>query len=295
MTTAYRGRFAPSPTGPLHFGSLVAALASWLDARANQGEWLVRIEDIDPPRTIANSDKAILTSLEKHGLIWDGDISYQSQRQHFYAQALEALYSANKAYRCGCSRSDLAAMGGVYDGRCIANEPPTSVPHAIRFKLANGPDSCASWQDKIQGGTKFTNSDINGDFVIFRKDQLYSYQLAVAMDDWQQGITRVIRGYDLFDSTARQIMLLHALDKPIPEYGHIPVAVAANGQKLSKQNQATELDNSLASRNLVKALGFLGQPTDESMEEMCPESLLELAAQNWRLDKVPDTHAIRVC
>ena len=295
MTTNYRGRFAPSPTGPLHFGSLVAALASWLDARANQGEWLVRIEDIDPPRTIANSDKDILNSLERHGLVWDGEVSYQSQRQHFYAEALEQLRTMAKSYRCSCSRSELAAMGGIYDGRCITNEPSVATPHAIRIKLGNSPDSSARWLDKIQGQAQFTPGDINGDFVVLRRDKLYSYQLAVAIDDWQQEITRVIRGYDLFDSTARQIMLLQALDKPLPEYGHIPVAVAANGQKLSKQNQATKLDNSTASKNLVKALNFLGQTSDESMEELQPSALLNLAIQNWKLDKVPDTQAIRVC
>ena len=295
MTTHYRGRFAPSPTGPLHFGSLVSALASWLDARANQGEWLVRIEDIDPPRTIAHSDKDILNSLEKHGLFWDGAVSYQSRRQHFYAEALDELRTRGKAYRCSCSRTELAAMGGVYDGRCITNEPSALTPHAMRIKLGNGPDSSASWLDKVQGQAQFSPLDINGDFVVLRRDKLYSYQLAVAMDDWQQEITRVIRGYDLFDSTARQIMLLQVLGKSCPEYGHIPIAVAADGQKLSKQNQATKLDNSSASKNLINALDFLGQTSDESMEELQPSDLLNLAIRNWKLDKVPDTQAIRVC
>ena len=291
MTTTYRGRFAPSPTGPLHFGSLVAALASWLDAKSNNGEWLVRIEDIDPPRVVPSSASQILKSLELHGLVWDQQVIYQSQQQDLYKEAVQQLTLLDRLYRCSCSRTDLASMGGIYDGRCQEDQNHIESSYAVRFIG----DKVVSWQDKIQGTAKFSIDQLGGDFVVVRRDKLFSYQLAVAMDDWQQQITHVIRGYDLFDSTARQIMLLNALDKPLATYAHLPVATNTDGQKLSKQSFAAAIDNNLASANLIKALGFLGQNIDDEMENSPPETILHRATKTWTLSKVPALGAIQVC
>lgn len=291
MTQSYRGRFAPSPTGPLHFGSLVAAVASWLDAKSNRGEWLVRIEDIDPPRVFPDSASMILSTLEYHGLTWDGEIEYQSNHGAYYSEALEYLEELGHTYRCSCSRADLAALGGTYDGRCKTAPPPATEEHAIRFAV----EQSASWQDLIQGPATFGKADVRGDFVVFRRDNLFSYQLGVAIDDSRQGITRVIRGYDLFDSTARQIMLLEALDKSIPEYGHFAIATDSQDNKLSKQNQAAPLNNRLATNNIIRALEFLGQEMPESAPDLSAAEILDAASRNWRLDKVPKKQSIRVC
>ncbi len=291
MTQTYRGRFAPSPTGPLHFGSLVAALASWLDARANNGEWLVRIEDIDPPRVVAESDKYILNSLEAHAFVWNEPVSYQSQRHDLYKEALDQLGAQTRTYHCRCTRADIAAMGGTYDGRCKNAALADDIPHSVRFAV----DKSARWEDLIQGPTELGKAGVQGDFVLFRRDQVYSYQLAVAVDDWQQDITHVIRGYDLFDSTARQLMLLNALDINTARYGHVPMALGSDGHKLSKQNQAEPLDGKNASRNLVAALQFLGQETAEDLENAGPSEVLDFAVQNWNIDKVPEQQSIRVC
>jgi glutamyl-Q tRNA(Asp) synthetase len=291
MTQTYRGRFAPSPTGPLHFGSLVAALASWLDARANNGEWLVRIEDIDPPRVVAESEQQILYSLEAHGLSWDGPISYQSQRHEFYKEALNQLQVGSKTYSCICTRADVADMGGAYDGRCKAASVSVDNPHSIRFAI----EESVRWQDFIQGPTEFDKARVQGDFVLFRRDEIFSYQLAVAVDDWQQEITHVIRGFDLFDSTARQLMLLKALDREPALYGHFPVAMGSDGQKLSKQNQAEPLDDKKAVHNLIAALKFLGQKIPQDFENSDPAKMLDFATAQWNIDKVPETQSIRVC
>lgn len=291
MTSKYRGRFAPSPTGPLHFGSLVAALASWLDAKANNGKWLVRIEDIDPPRVVPKSDTQILNCLEEHGLVWDEQIIYQSQQQDLYREAITQLDLLGRLYRCRCSRTDLSAMGGIYDGRCRTKQNSIEDSYALRF----AGDNRVTWQDKIQRTANFNLDQLGGDFVVVRRDKLFSYQLAVAMDDWQQEITHIIRGYDLFDSTARQIMLLKALDKALPSYAHFPVAANTDGQKLSKQNFAAAIDNNLASANLIKALGFLGQNIDDEMENSPPETILHRATKTWTLSKVPALGAIQVC
>lgn len=291
MTQTYRGRFAPSPTGPLHFGSLVAALASWLDARANNGEWLVRIEDIDPLRVVAQSEQQILYSLEAHGLSWDGPISYQNQRHEFYKEALNQLQAGSKTYSCICTRADVADMGGAYDGRCKVASVSAENPHSIRFAI----EESVRWHDFIQGTAEFDKARFQGDFVLFRRDEIYSYQLAVAVDDWQQEITHVIRGFDLFDSTARQLILLKALDREPALYGHFPVAMGSDGRKLSKQNQAEPLDDKKAVRNLIAALKFLGQKIPQDFENSDPAKVLDFATAQWDIDKVPETQSIRVC
>ncbi len=291
MTQGYRGRFAPSPTGPLHFGSLVAAVASWLDARSNQGEWLVRIEDIDPPRVFPDSARSILESLEGHGLTWDGSVEFQSTRHNYYADALQQLKELHRTYRCRCSRSELIDLNGGYDGRCLGKSIPDTEKHAIRFVV----EKPACWQDLIQGPAQFDKAAVQGDFVVFRKDQLYSYQIAVAVDDWQQGISHVIRGFDLFDSTARQIMLLDCLGKTPPNYGHFAIATDCKGIKLSKQNQAAPIKTSDAVSNIIKALKFLGQEIPLHAQELTAAEILDMASRNWRLDNVPKKQSIRVC
>ncbi len=227
----YRGRFAPSPTGPLHFGSLVAATASYLDARRHGGEWLVRMEDVDKPREMPGAAASILSDLEYFGFHWDGPVMYQSQRTAAYQEALDRLKAMGMAYPCGCSRKEIE--GDVYPGTCANGLPPGKVAR--------------SW--RVRG---------EGDFVVLRADGYFAYQLAVVVDDAAQGITDVVRGADLLDSTPRQVHLQKLLGYPTPRYTHIPVVLAADGQKLSKQNGAEALDRGRAAELLREALRFLG-------------------------------------
>ncbi|MDR1888802.1 MAG: tRNA glutamyl-Q(34) synthetase GluQRS, partial [Zoogloeaceae bacterium] len=259
-----RGRFAPSPTGELHFGSLVAALASCLDTRAKGGEWLLRMEDVDAPRNVPGAAESILASLEAHGFAWDGPVLWQSTRMEAYKAALERLLAANLAYGCVCSRKDIAANsrtlaqdgGLLYPGTCRNGLPPGQNPRAWRLKVAPGP--CV-FRDSIQGEQFQDLARDVGDFVLLRADGQFAYQLAVVVDDAEQGVTRIVRGADLLDSTPRQIWLQHCLGYATPRYAHVPVAVNAAGEKLSKQTLAPPLDADKAAENLVAALDFLGQ------------------------------------
>ena len=253
----YRGRFAPSPTGELHAGSLVAALASYLDAHAHHGEWLVRIEDVDGPRCIPGADLAILQQLQQCGLQWDGQVAYQSQRHAGYQQALDQLLGKGLVYPCGCSRKDIeesqALMGfgmarhkaAVYPGTCRFGLHGKSA-RAWRFNvkqwcgLRGSPD--VHWTDRRLGAQMQNVADEVGDFVLKRADGLWAYQLAVVLDDAAQGISCVVRGQDLTDNTARQILLQEALGLPHPHYLHTPLVLGVNGEKLSKQNGAKALD-----------------------------------------------------
>ena len=228
----YRGRFAPSPTGPLHLGSLVAATASYLDARAHGGEWLVRMEDLDTPRNQPGAADSILADLEVFGFRWDGPVVYQSQRIEAYRDALDRLKAAGLAFPCGCSRKEID--GDRYPGTCANGLPPGKVARAWR----------------VRG---------EGDFVLLRADGIFAYQLAVVVDDAAQAITDVVRGADLLDSTPRQIFLQGLLGYPTPHYVHVPVVLAADGQKLSKQTGAAALDRSRAGDLLWDALEFLGR------------------------------------
>lgn len=273
----YVGRFAPSPTGPLHFGSAVAALASWLDARAAHGRWLVRIEDLDPPREQPGAGDLILGTLQALGLDWDGEIVYQSRRTRFYREALERL--AASTYPCGCSRSEVSdsalAIDGarIYTGTCRSGLAPGKNARAIRLRTDSRP---IRFIDRVQGPIEQTVERDVGDFVLYRADGRFAYQLAVVIDDAEQGITDVVRGADLLDSTARQIYLQRLLGYPTPRYLHIPVAVNAVGEKLSKQTGAQPIK---ASPALVKkALRFLGQPESESPAE---------AVRHWDPSRIP--------
>jgi glutamyl-Q tRNA(Asp) synthetase len=282
----YVGRFAPSPTGPLHFGSLVAALASWLDARAVRGRWLVRIENLDPPREQAGSTDVILRTLERLGLAWDGPVVYQSLRAPLYEAALEKLRP--HAYRCGCTRREiadsslgLAADGArIYPGTCRPGMPQGKTPLAWRLKTSA---AAIAFRDRVQGPQSQALATQVGDFVLYRADGQFSYQIAVAVDDAEQGITDVVRGADLLDSTARQIYLQRLLGLPTPRYLHVPVVLDPSGNKVSKQNRAQPIDLRQRDQLLREALRFLGQPETSDLEE---------AIAAWDTNRIPQRKAI---
>lgn len=254
----YRGRFAPSPTGALHLGSLIAALASWLRAKRAKGAWLVRVEDIDPPRAVPDSSAAILATLAQFGMVADEPVLYQSQRDSAYADALRHLRDAGDAFPCWCSRADLEAAGMLHrDGRCVTS-PREDRPPAWRLRV---PAVDIAFDDRLQGHQRQNIRDVVGDFVLKRADGLWSYQLACVVDDAFQGITEVVRGCDLLDSTPRQILLQHLLDLATPAYLHLPLAVDAEGCKLSKSTDAPAVDTREPRATLRRALAFLAQPT----------------------------------
>ena len=259
----YRGRFAPSPTGPLHFGSLVAAVASWLDARAAGGEWLVRIEDVDTTRTVPGAADGILRTLEAFALHWDGEIVRQSERGALYDAALDSLRAQGLLYRCRCSRREVADSGlqgpegAVYPGTCRALGLALDVEGADRMPA---PESVVGFEDRVQGALEQPIARDIGDFVLRRRDGLHAYQLAVVVDDHAQGITDVVRGADLLWSTPRQVALQRALGYATPRYLHVPVAANARGEKLSKQTRAQPVDGRAPAPALAAALRFLGQP-----------------------------------
>lgn len=271
----YCGRFAPSPTGPLHFGSLLAALASFLDARAHQGRWLLRIEDLDPPREDPQASSHFQRTLEQFGLHWDGDIRFQSQRAEAYQQALEHLIDTGHAFPCSCSRKQLG--GKPHQGRCTPNPEQSQ---AWRFLSDHQPHA---FHDRLQGQYRPTTAQELDDFIIRRRDTLWSYQLAVVIDDRDQGITHVVRGIDLIDSTPRQIQLQRAFGYPAPEYAHIPVAVERNGQKLSKQNLALALDGTQRAKTLWIALDWLQQSPPSELQNASVDELLEWAIAHWSM------------
>lgn len=255
----HRGRFAPSPTGHLHFGSLVAAMGSWLCARHAGGQWLLRVEDIDPPREVAGSAAAILEALPAFGLRADASPLFQSRRIDAYDTALAQLRAAGQVFPCWCSRSDLAPAEGMHrDGRCVA-KPDAAREPAWRLRA---PDMEIAFDDALQGPQRQNLRDEVGDFVIRRVEGFYSYQLACVVDDAFQGITEVVRGNDLLDSTPRQIWLQRCLGLPMPTYRHLPLALDALGRKLSKSEQAHPVDPADPLPALRRALAFLDLPAD---------------------------------
>jgi glutamyl-Q tRNA(Asp) synthetase len=272
MGQRYTGRFAPSPTGLLHAGSLVAALASWLDARARHGRWQVRMEDVDTPRCVAGADQTILQQLMACGLVPDGPVLWQSQREAIYQSALERLIAQGWAYPCGCSRKDIEAaqaqavarhQAAVYPGTCRAGlqgKPARAWRLNVQaVQQALGLNALTFWIDRRLGPQQQNVHEEVGDFVLRRADGLWAYQLAVVVDDAEQGVSHVVRGEDLADNTARQILLQRALDLPTPQYLHTPLVLGANGEKLSKQNgaQALNLQRPLAALNAAaQALGL---------------------------------------
>lgn len=283
----YIGRFAPSPSGPLHFGSLVAALASYLDARSAHGQWLLRMEDLDPAREPPAAAAQILSTLEAFGLHWDGPVLYQSQRLGAYADALSELQRRGLIYSCDCSRIQIQAMGGGYDNRCrLRRLQPTA--GALRVVV---PDETFDVVDTIQGPQQQNLQRECGDFVLRRKDGLFAYQLAVVVDDAFQNITHIVRGSDLLDSTPRQLYLQKLLGFPSSHYAHIPLAVNDSGQKLSKQHFAAPLDLQRPTAQLLAALQFLrqfpGPYSDPHLATASPEELLAWGTAHWDIQAVP--------
>lgn len=289
LVGAVRGRFAPSPTGPLHFGSLVAALGSFLEARRRGGEWLLRIEDVDTPRTVPGAADAILRALERYGLWWDGPVTYQSQRTGLYQAALEHLRSAQWIYPCGCSRRDLVSgprgVDGAprYLGNCRHGLRSTGRPCALRLRVSAAP---ISFRDALQGERCQCLEHEVGDFVLRRADGCFSYQLAVVVDDADQHITQVVRGADLLDSTPRQIYLQRLLALATPEYAHLPVALDRRGHKLSKQTGAAPLAEDNPGPTLWAALRFLGQQPPLELANAPAATLISWAVKHWRLSAV---------
>ncbi len=283
----YRGRFAPSPTGPLHFGSLIAAVASWCDARSNGGSWLLRIEDVDTPRNRAGASDAILRMLANYGFEWDGAVARQSERGALYQAALDALIARELAFHCACTRQDLlhanTGIGGerVYPGTCRDGIAPGKQGRAWRLRVGDG---CTSFVDRLQGlQQQWLERDV-GDFVIRRSDGLFAYQLAVVVDDADQAITHVVRGADLLASTPRQIWLQQQLRLPTPSYLHHPVVIDAQGEKLSKQTRATPLPaDPLPS--LMLAWRFLEQPAPPSIATVA--EFWQWAHQAWNPRVLP--------
>ncbi len=281
----YRGRFAPSPTGPLHMGSLVTAVASYLDARANDGSWMVRIEDLDPPREKAGATDRILSDLEAHGLNWDGEVILQSNRHSAYEVALSKLANDKKLFKCACSRKSLNTNGACAAG-CAYRQNCLSGNLSIRFNVEDM--SGIETKDFIVDKKMFFNSLIPTNFVVKRKDNLFSYQLAVVVDDAWQEVTHVIRGSDLVESTPKQILICSALRLPTPKYGHVPVISALSGRKLSKRTHAPSLDPTDAGENLRTALALLGQPAPRNRFNR-PREILELATENWSRKDIPES------
>lgn len=282
----YIGRFAPSPTGPLHFGSLVAALASYLDAKSKLGKWLVRIEDLDPPREPPGAAEIILEQLQALGFAWDGEILYQSSRLDAYEAALQQLDSIGLCFYCDCTRPRIQALGAVYDGHCRANRNKVeeSGPYAIRVQTV---DQNICFDDLIQSKHHQNIGLEVGDFVIKRKDKLFAYQLAVVVDDAFQNVTDVVRGFDLIDSTVRQIYLQQQLSIHTPRYAHFPVAANLAGEKLSKQQHADGIDISRGGECLLQAMKFLGLDPSSELTGESPEVLMSWAISQWDIQNVP--------
>jgi len=293
----YRGRFAPSPTGPLHFGSLVAAVGSYLDARAQGGEWLVRIEDVDEPRSVPGAADGILRTLEAFDFAWDGEVVVQSRRLDLYHAALSRLQLDGYVYPCACSRSEIAATsmrasvdgGLLYPGTCRSGLGEGKAARAWRLRV---PDREFHFVDRVQGESRQNLEREVGDFVLLRADGQYTYQLAVIVDDALQGVNAVVRGVDLLDSTARQMWLQHCLGLPTPTYAHLPVVVNAVGEKLSKQTRAAAVDPAQASLQLTAALRFLGHPPPSELQGAPLADLWRWSIGAWSITRVPAVRGI---
>lgn len=298
----YVGRFAPSPSGPLHFGSLVAAVGSYLQAKANDGLWLVRIEDIDPPREVAGAAADILNTLECYGLHWDKEVIYQSRQSHYYREVLHWLAQNGKSYPCRCSRKQInqsyidSGQPGIYQRTCRMLQ--LDQPHcAIRLK---NDTPVTRFTDRLQGQvTAFgerplkrpldagLNAPFADDFIIHRKDGLFAYQLAVVVDDILQGITQVVRGCDLLPTTLHQMTLYQSFAHPLISYLHLPLAVTAPGLKLSKQNHATAVDRQNPSATLIKVLQFFDMKVAVPLHGAPVAEILAWAVRHWQVKKLP--------
>jgi glutamyl-Q tRNA(Asp) synthetase len=280
---AYIGRFAPTPSGYLHFGSLVAALASYLDARAVGGRWLLRMEDLDPPREVEGAQAAILGTLESYGFEWDGEMVRQSERHDTYDKVIDHLFSMGLAYACTCSRKQLEGHQGVYPGFCRNAQHPQQ-DAAIRIRV---PELEYHFVDRVQGEYRQHLGREVGDFVIRRRDGLYAYQLAVVLDDAWQGVTHVVRGADLLDSTPRQLYLQELLGFAQPRYLHVPLIIQPDGHKLGKSYRSPPLPADSAGPLLARALRALGQEPPAELAGYRPREVLDWGIAHWDAERIP--------
>lgn len=295
--TNHIGRFAPSPSGPLHSGSLLAAVASYVDAKAHNGQWLLRIEDVDRHRTVTGSRDSILNSLEQHGLHWDGSIEQQTDNDDRYEAALTQLQQQQRVFFCQCTRTALKQIAGPYPGTCRAEKSSRYIAatrhqpasHALRFECG---EATITFTDRILGRQSFELAQL-GDFILRRRDSLFAYQLAVVMDDAEQSVTSVVRGADLLSSTPWQIALQQALNLPTLDYAHLPLITDANnGHKLSKQTGAKGINNATVASNISLALTQLGQQLPEQAHRLSVNQLLEWAIEHWQINRVSKTAII---
>lgn len=291
----YRGRFAPSPTGPLHFGSLAAAVGSYLEAKQHHGIWLVRMEDLDTPRIMPGAADGILRTLERFGLHWDEEVIYQSQRTAAYDAALQHLQTIGMVYPCSCTRKEIADSalhgidGQIYPGTCRNGLPAGREGRAWRVRTDN---QAIEFIDALQGRISQHLEDEIGDFVVKRADGLFAYQLAVVVDDAFQGITHIVRGADLLASTPRQIHLQHLLGHPVPHYMHLPIAVNKQGEKLSKQTLAAPVNDSNPAPTLLHALRFLKQHPPAELAGNGVDEILRWAVTHW--NNTPLKHIMHI-
>jgi glutamyl-Q tRNA(Asp) synthetase len=286
--SSYRGRFAPSPTGPLHAGSILAALASYLDARACGGQWLVRIEDLDPPRESKEAAADILRTLEALGLHWDESVVYQSQRSSAYHDALAQLDAKALLYACNCSRQKLSGHS-IYPGWCREHHIVRGSATALRCQVT---DTEIAFTDRLQGEFSQRLAHDVGDFIVHRRDGLFAYQLAVVVDDAWQGITDIVRGIDLLDSTPRQVYLQQQLGHATPRYAHVPVIVNAEGQKLGKQQYAAAVDATRPAAVLYRTLQRLRQHPDPALEQASAADILAWGIAHWQPQQLAGMRAI---
>jgi len=288
MKTPYVGRFAPSPTGKLHFGSLVAAAGSYLEARLHDGKWLVRMEDIDPPREEPGAADAIMKTMDAYGFEWDGERLFQSDRIDFYRSLLEKLEKEGKTYRCTCSRKEIREAlrsPGIYPGTCRRGYNEEKGQWSWRIDTSGSGE--LAFQDPIQGLRKMALEKEGGDFIIWRTDGLVAYQLAVTADDGAQGVTHVVRGSDILDSTYRQIRLQQLLGLPTPHYLHLPVALGEDGQKLSKQNLAAPVSLKAPASTLCRVMAFLGHAPPPALEHAPVREFWQWAVENYERGRIP--------
>jgi len=279
-----RGRFAPSPTGALHLGSLVAAVGSYMIAKQAKGEWFVRIEDLDPPREVAGSATQILQTLDDFGLRWDSEVIYQSQRLVKYQQVLEELKQQRIVYQCNCSRKMVEQRNaGIYDGYCRNKSVTSEFNSATRIKFREG---FGSFEDNILGICRFDKPKDRQDFIIKRRDGLFAYQLAVVVDDIEQGVNQVVRGSDILDSTPRQNFLYHCLNNQRPDYYHLPLVRDDMGIKYSKRFGAKRIDKQIATQLLIKALQHLGQTIETGMQDATPIELIDYYTKHWQIKSI---------
>lgn len=282
----YIGRFAPSPSGPLHFGSLVCALASYLDAKAHSGKWLVRIDDIDPPREVKGSAAAIIESLHAHDLHWDDDICYQSKQSERYRQALVDLADRKLTYRCACTRKRLNTLTDGYDGYCLTHNPGQDSPTSIRLNISQSLAELGTAFDDsptidlMQGPLSIPTLPMD-DFIVHRKDGLFAYQLAVVVEDIAQHITHIIRGYDLLETVSKHRFLNQLLGGKHIAFAHTPLITDNNGHKLSKQNHAPAINNAIAAQNLFQALRYLKQNPPTHLQTLSAPHVIMWGIEHW--------------